>query len=140
MASQKQPTQQEVVQAIFGYAMELKASGLTKWQIEAKLVEKGLDREAASTVSNKIFNPMPNFASNSRGQMKFTPAVSRNSGSSGFTNMLIGGSIALVGLAITIGTYSAASEGGGRYVVWWGAVIFGGIQFLKGLGQFMSGD
>ncbi len=139
MASQKQPTQQEVVQAIFAYAMELKASGLTKWQIEAKLVEKGLDREAASTVTNKIFNPSPNFASSSRGQMRYT-APQRRSGSSGFTNMLIGGGLAVAGIVVTLYTYSAASEGGGRYVVWWGAVIFGGIQFFKGLGQFMSGD
>jgi len=140
MESQQQPSQQEVIQAIFTYAAELKSSGLTRWQIEAKLVEKGLSREAASTVTNKIFNTSSAFASSSRGQTHFTPSASqRSSGNGGLGNMVIGGGIALIGLAVTIGTYSAA-EGGGSYLIMWGPVIFGGIKFLQGLGQFMSGD
>ena len=137
----RQPTQQEVAQAIFAYAMELKASGMTKWQIESKLVDKGLSREAATTVTNKIFGVSPTFVSGSRRQAGFTPSASqRHSGDSGLGNMVIGGAIALIGLAVTIGSYSAASEGGGRYVVMWGAVIFGGIKFLQGLGQLLGGD
>jgi predicted RNA-binding Zn-ribbon protein involved in translation (DUF1610 family) len=37
------------------------------------------------------------------------------------------------GLAVTIVTYSLASEGGGHYVMAWGAIVFGGIQMLRGL-------
>jgi hypothetical protein len=49
-------------------------------------------------------------------------------------DILLGGAICLVGVVITIYTYSTASNaGGGRYVVAWGAILFGGIQFLKGL-------
>jgi hypothetical protein len=41
----------------------------------------------------------------------------------------------VVGIAITVGTYAAAasSQGGGRYVVTWGLIIFGGFRFCKGL-------
>jgi hypothetical protein len=38
------------------------------------------------------------------------------------------------GLVVTALTYSSAS-GGGSYVVAWGAIIFGGIQFFRGLAQ-----
>jgi len=52
--------------------------------------------------------------------------------------MLVGGLWCFGGTAVTVYTYSAAS-GGGTYVVAWGAIIFGGIQFLKGLTQFLAG-
>jgi hypothetical protein len=35
---------------------------------------------------------------------------------------------------VTVGTYLYAGEnGGGRYIVMWGAMLFGGLQFLRGL-------
>jgi hypothetical protein len=57
----------------------------------------------------------------------------------GKRNMIVGGIWCVGGTAVTIGTYTAAS-GGGTYVVAWGAIIFGGYQFLKGLGQYTGGD
>src|SRR3954465_15323405 len=49
--------------------------------------------------------------------------------------MLVGLVMMVVGIAITAGTYAAAasSRGGGRYVVTWGLIIFGGFRFFKGL-------
>jgi hypothetical protein len=52
--------------------------------------------------------------------------------------MLTGGLVCGIGLLITIGTYAAASDGGGTYFIMWGPVIFGAIQFFKGLGQLAS--
>lgn len=49
-------------------------------------------------------------------------------------DMLMGGLICVIGIVVTVTTYSAVSSaGGGSYVVAWGAIIFGGIQFLRGL-------
>ena len=50
-------------------------------------------------------------------------------------NMLVGGLWCGGGIAVTAITYLNAS-GGGTYVVAWGAIIFGGFQFLKGLSQY----
>lgn len=47
-------------------------------------------------------------------------------------NMIVGGAWCAGGTAVTIITYAAAS-GGGTYVVAWGAIVFGGWRFLKGL-------
>jgi hypothetical protein len=45
----------------------------------------------------------------------------------------IGAGIFLVGLVITIATYSSASSGGGTYVVLWGPMILGIIWVIRGL-------
>jgi hypothetical protein len=57
----------------------------------------------------------------------------------GLRNMGIGAAICIVGIVITAATYSAASRGG-HYVVAWGAIVFGGFQFLKGLFQVATGS
>jgi hypothetical protein len=51
--------------------------------------------------------------------------------------MLVGGIWCAGGAVVTIITYQAAAAGG-TYVVAWGAIIFGGIQFLRGLAARMS--
>jgi hypothetical protein len=52
-------------------------------------------------------------------------------------NMWVGGAWCAGGIAVTAYTYSAAS-GGGIYVVAWGAIVFGGWQFVKGLIAFLE--
>jgi len=56
----------------------------------------------------------------------------------GRKNMLYGGLWCVGGTVVTVGTYwVAASSGGGTYFLTWGAILFGAIQFLKGLNQFL---
>jgi ankyrin repeat protein len=57
-------------------------------------------------------------------------------------NIGIGALMFIVGMVVTIGTYSAASSGsgGGTYFLWWGPIIFGAWRILKGLGQLIAGD
>lgn len=47
-------------------------------------------------------------------------------------NMIFGALWFIAGIAVTYFTYKAA-EGGGTYIIAWGAILFGAIQFLKGL-------
>ena len=53
-------------------------------------------------------------------------------------NMAIGGAWCGVGLVVTIATMSAATSGGGYYVIMWGPVLFGGIRFLRGAFGYMK--
>jgi hypothetical protein len=56
--------------------------------------------------------------------------------------MLIGLALMTVGIVVTAGTYAmaASSRGGGRYVVTWGLIIFGGLRFVKGLMGWAGGE
>ena len=48
----------------------------------------------------------------------------------------MGGVVCAIGITITAWSYIAAEEGGGgSYVVAWGAIVFGAIQFFRGLMQ-----
>jgi|GEM_PF-2186868 len=55
----------------------------------------------------------------------------------GTKNMLVGGLWLIGGLLVTALTYSASS-GGGTYVVTYGAIIIGAVQFIGGLFQYVS--
>jgi hypothetical protein len=58
----------------------------------------------------------------------------------GMRNMFFGALWCIGGLAVTGFTYAAASAaGGGRYVVAGGAILFGGLQFIRGLLQYAAG-
>lgn len=55
----------------------------------------------------------------------------------GGRNMLIGACWCIGGIVVTAATYSAA-QGDGTYVVAWGAIVFGSIQFLRGVFQSLA--
>ena len=57
----------------------------------------------------------------------------------GEKNQLVGGLFFLVGTVVTVGSYAAAA-GGGTYTVAAGAIIFGAIQYFRGLGQVLQAN
>ncbi|HEX8915651.1 MAG TPA: hypothetical protein VF796_25075 [Humisphaera sp.] len=60
--------------------------------------------------------------------------------SGAYAAMAIGGCVCLLGLLITGFTYVMATQvdGGNKVFIAWGAVIFGGFTFLKGLADFAA--
>ena len=110
--------QQEIVNQIYGFTADMLYN--KKKSIEetkTALIENGLRAEDADVVIANLQN-----------QYKQEKREASNK------NMLYGALWCVGGLLVTILTYSAASDGG-TYVVAWGAVIFGAIQFFKGLFQ-----
>jgi hypothetical protein len=54
--------------------------------------------------------------------------------------MFYGAPWCIGGIAVTAVTDQAASNaGGGTYIIAWGAILFGAVQFLRGLAQ-LGGD
>jgi hypothetical protein len=53
----------------------------------------------------------------------------------GINTTVIGAVILVVGIVITVGTYSAASSSatGGGYYVPWGLIVIGGLWIIRGL-------
>jgi uncharacterized membrane protein YiaA len=120
----KPPTKEEAVRAIYGYAASLLGQGKTEWQVEEALVAKGITKEAAAMVVSNLAKVRTNASRQSAIRL-----------------MGIGGVVCILGIIITVGSYSAAasSSSGGSYVVAWGAIVFGAIQFVRGLSRYRGG-
>lgn len=118
--SQQQLSQEEAVRAIYTYAAQLMRQGKSNRKIEELLMKQGLSQEVASTVVANL--------DRERGRQRRDRAG---------RDMAIGGVICVIGLAVTFCTFQAAS-GGGRYVVAYGAIIFGAFQFLRGVYYSMN--
>jgi len=118
--SSSEQTDEEVVQAIYQFAAEQMAKGVSDDQVESLLMAKGLDRESASIVVSNLADHRENARAKA-----------------GQRDMVVGGLWCAGGLAVTFFTFQAAA-GGGTYVVAWGAILFGAIQFFRGLAASMG--
>lgn len=108
--------QQKVVDQIYGFAANLMIKeNKSAFATKKALIEQGLNEESANIV-----------VSNLEQQIKSAKKSRANK------DMLFGALWCVGGLIVTAVTYSSAS-GGGTYVVAWGAIIFGAIQFFKGV-------
>ena len=113
--------EQDVVEQIYHFAAELMQRGSSDRDVTSKLVAQGLDAEVAGIVVRNLRH----------GKSK----VIRQAGQ---RNMLYGTLWWVGGIIVTALTYEAAKEGG-SYIVAWGAVVFGAIQFFRGLLQAIFG-
>lgn len=121
--AEQELNREQLVDAVYGYAAELAKANLTRPEIERKLMDKGLDEESAAVVVKNLFQ-----------------ARSKVLKEQGRKNMLYGALWCAGGAIVTLVTYDSASKGGGRYIVAWGAIIFGAIQFFRGLMQSSTND
>jgi hypothetical protein len=114
-----EPKPELIVEAAYGFATEQMRSGLAPSEVQKNLIERKLDSEAAAHVIGDL----------KRSQVQ----ANREAGQ---RNMIVGALWCFGGIAVTTLTHQAAmNEGGGRYTIAWGAILFGGIQFLRGLSQ-----
>lgn len=118
------PDQEQYLRDLHMFAAQQMHQGAPEQEIHAKLVQHGLPAPLAQSIVGNVF------------AAKYE-AIAANR-SAGKKNMLYGALWCVGGLVITIATFAFANQGGGRYVVFWGAVIFGAIQFVRGLAQWLS--
>jgi hypothetical protein len=116
-------SQQDLLGAAFQRAIALINQGKSRAQIETELKSIGLGQESASGVVNRAFQLRKKAHRDVAGR-----------------NMLFGALWCVGGTLFTVWSYQSASQGsgGGTYFIAWGAILFGGIQFLKGLGQLVA--
>jgi hypothetical protein len=111
---------QQQLQQAYGLAAQQMQAGATSDAIERSLADHGYDAQTARMVVSDL-----------------AAAVAEAKRKAGRKNMLYGALWCIGGTAVTAATYQAAatSPGGGHYVVAWGAILFGAIQFFRGLAQ-----
>jgi len=102
--------------------------GSTPSEVIRELVGNGYSEQAASRFVAQV-----DLAR--LGLRRVAPQDARGGG---VKNMVIGGVIAGIGTAVTVGTYNSAGPGETYYVAW-GAMAFGGIQFFAGLLTLLVG-
>jgi hypothetical protein len=95
----------------------LKSTGVTSATIYDVLMKKGIDH---ATAMQLIQETLPGGS------------IARSEGRS---DMIIGGLWIAGGLVITIGSYVMVKDGGGRYLITYGPVIYGIIRFFKGVSK-----
>ncbi len=88
--------------------------------IEDLVRTQGLSEDSATEITDSVLDAPRESRSNDGGR-----------------DMIMGAIICFIGILITIGTASAARSGG-TYVVAYGAIIVGAIQFLRGLINLMG--
>lgn len=117
----EQQVPQESANQLYNYAAQLLTVEKKSPEEALRLMmEQGLDKESASVIIAHIRNE-----------------VKKIKKESGTKNMIYGALWLVGGTVVTVVTYSAAS-GGGTYFVAWGAIVFGGIQFVRGLINYMD--
>ncbi len=110
--------QKQIVRKHSAYAMESKEGGYPDHRITQELLNKGLDREMARDVVSGLAS---------------APSAQRDAARQA---MWTGGLICLCGILVTLGTYGiAAANGGGVYLIAFGAILGGGYRFLRGLSK-----
>jgi hypothetical protein len=107
----------DAAERAFSYAKDVLRQGMPREKVEEVLRAQGFDPATASAIVQQADG------------MKNERRVA------GRRHMIVGGIVCAVGITVTAVTYSAASDGGGNYVVAWGAIVFGAIQFFRGLIQ-----
>lgn len=113
---ENQNGEENAVNQIYEYAANLMVNE-NKNALETKntLIEQGLDEESASIIVANL-------------EQRIKAAKKENANK----DMLYGALWVIGGLVVTGATYAAASDGG-NYVAFYGAVMYGGYRFLKGL-------
>jgi len=106
----------EIVKRIYQIAVDLLVNQQKPaYEVRNALIEMGLDTDSAVTVVKNIENE-----------------VSKSKQSQANKDILFGSLWLAGGTLVTVISMSSAS-GGGRYIITWGAILFGAIQLIKGL-------
>jgi hypothetical protein len=113
---------EQFVSAIYALAAEQLRDGNEPEKVEQLLVEQGLEPESAAMVVQNL-----------------REARKDSQKEQGQKNMVYGALWFTGGLLVTLISYAAAA-GGGKYLLAYGAVIGGAIQFIAGLAMVKKSE
>ena len=111
----RESTDDDFSKVIWKYVLEGKENGTADGEILNGLQERGLDEPNALLMLDGTKN-------------KLKELIDRLD-----TKMAVGGIAFIIGLLVTILTYTSALTTGGYFVVAWGAILFGAVSFFTGL-------
>jgi hypothetical protein len=102
---------------VYRFAADEMRRGIAPEKVKASLTEIGVNPNAAASLVDDI--------EQSRARIRQAAAK---------RNMAIGAAWCFGGVVVSVLTFQAAANaGGGTYLIAWGAILFGGFQFIRGL-------
>lgn len=122
------PEGQKAIEQLAQYVAHNIGEGKDKGGVTKELVKQGWPKEKAAQFVDDIEQELKERAE----EYKRTPEGRQAMASQYKRHMLYGILWVAGGTAVTIATYEAASEGG-FFIIAWGAIIFGIIDFFRGL-------
>lgn len=112
-----QASRRQYSEAVYSFAAEQLQNSQSSLHVQSMLVEKGLDEESAADVVSQL-----------------SEAHAHSVDSIRMAKMILGAVICIGGILVTVCTFVAAeTSGGDSYVIAWGAIISGGIVFVRAL-------
>jgi hypothetical protein len=110
--------QRQALEIVYAYAADQMRAGKSPDTIKQKLIENGMDRHGAAIVVRNL--------------LRMQETVYRNAARKRMLSGLFWG---FVGVVIALLTFLAV-ESGGLYVIAWGTLAFGMLQFAQGLTRY----
>jgi hypothetical protein len=107
----------EALERALSYAKDVMRQGMPRTAVEEVLRAQGFDEAAARAIVER--------ADRTKDERRVA----------GRRHMIMGAVVCAIGIVITVVSYSAVEDRGGTYVVTWGAIVFGAIQFVRGFVQ-----
>jgi len=135
---------------IYTYIADRFREGRTAEDVHKLLVANGYPESSATSLIEEVIDGPAEQESSRPGRQKFRKGRDQSARlqeemaslegdmirAAGQKNMIYGACWCIGGLAVTLLSLAAASgPGGGRFIMAWGAIIFGAIQFFKGAAQ-----
>jgi hypothetical protein len=121
----------EINDEMYVYALERLVKGQPSRDVRKSIIEAGYKPSQADQIVQTAVRYQ-------REQEAQAQLAARAYKAAGPRNMVIGGIICLVGIVVTVGTMAMAGQGGGRFILAWGAIVCGAIQFFRGFMQSRS--
>ncbi|MBP6870982.1 MAG: hypothetical protein KBC43_03155 [Bacteroidales bacterium] len=119
--TEDEPVEEITVEDVYAFAADLLANkGKSPEEVRQSLIQSGLDLESADIVVNNLL-----------GEIRKAKKERADK------DILYGGLWFFGGLVVTAITYANAAPGG-TYFLAWGAILFGGIQLVKGIVNSMK--
>jgi hypothetical protein len=120
----------DVVDQLTGHIATLLAQGQSQEKVAKILVDQGWEDETARKFVQSVGAALEDYRNSPEGRQALSSKYIRHMGFGAL--WFIGGGL------FTAVTYGAASSGGGTYVVAYGAIIAGAIEFCWGLFGYLK--
>jgi len=118
------PKQEQVLKALSKTVAKALADGTSEAEVARTLTEQGWSEEQATKLVAGIARALESYRQSPPGRRALAERHRKR--------MMRGLLWTVAGIAITVITHSAASSSG-TYLIFWGAILFGVIDFLAGL-------